>query len=170
MEKEYKRICPRCNKELNYSSYKTHHQAVKRNSICKSCRTSIANMSPKRDSKLAKNPMWKGIENIPYKWFSSYFERGTKKRTGNITIEQMYKMWIDQNKKCNLSGVPIGFNDSGKYGSTCSIDRIDSLKEYTIDNVQLVHKDVNLMKNKFDQDYFIEMCKKIAGGACEINI
>jgi len=159
--KEYKRICPRCSKELLYSSYKTHHQAIKRNSVCKSCRTSIANISPKRDHSFSNNPAWKGIEEIPYKWFSSYFERGRKKHTGNITIEQMYRMWIDQDKKCKLSGVPIGFNDSGKYGSTCSIDRIDSLKEYIIENVQLVHKDVNIMKNKFDQSYFINVCQLI---------
>ena len=160
--KEYKRICPRCSKELLYSSYKTHHQAIQRNSVCKSCRTSIANMSPKRDSSLSKNPAWKGIENIPYSWFSKYFQRGRMKHVGDIKIEQVYKMWIDQDKKCNLSGLPIGFYDSGKTGSTCSIDRIDSLKGYTIDNIQLVHKDINIMKNKFDQDYFINICHKIA--------
>lgn len=170
MEKEYKRICPRCNKELLYSSYKTHHQAIKRNSVCRSCRTSIANMSPKRDNRLEKNAAWKGVDCIPYSWFSKYFERANKKRTGDITIEQVYKMWIDQDKKCNLSGLSIGFKDSGKYGNTCSIDRIDSLKEYTLDNIQLVHKDINIMKNKFDNQYFIEICKLIAGGACEINI
>ncbi len=47
-------------------------------------------------------------------------------------------------------------------GVSASIDRIDSSKEYTIDNVQLVHKDVNLMKNHFNQDYFINMCKMIS--------
>lgn len=160
MNKEYKRVCPRCSKEIKYSSYKTHNQAIHRNSVCKSCRTSIANMSPKRDNSLSKNPAWKGIEDIPYSWFSKYFER-RKKRTGTITIENVFEMWIKQNKKCALSGVDIGFRDTGKFGNTCSIDRIDSEKEYTLDNIQLVHKDVNIMKNKFNQDYFLELCQKI---------
>jgi hypothetical protein len=159
--KEYKRTCSRCGKELLYSSYKTHHQAIQRNSVCKSCRTTIANVSPKRDNSLSNNPAWKGFENIPYNWFSKYFQRGRRKHTGDITIEQMHQMWIDQDKKCKLSGAPIGFNDSGKHGSTCSIDRIDSLKNYTIDNIQLVHKDINIMKNKFNNEYFINVCKQI---------
>jgi hypothetical protein len=63
--------------------------------------------------------------------------------------------------KCALSGVNIGFNDLYN-GHSASIDRIDSKKEYDIDNIQLVHKDVNLMKNHFDQTYFLETCKRIS--------
>lgn len=139
--------------------------------MCKSCRSATANKSSKRNTKRENNSQWKGYKEIPYSWFSKYFERIKKKKQhfGDITIEQMYNLWISQDKKCALSGVTIGFYDDGK-NHTCSIDRIDSKKEYTIDNVQLVHKDVNLMKNKFDNQYFISMCKKIAGGACDINV
>jgi len=138
--------------------------------MCKSCRSAIANRSSIRNQKRENNPAWKGYNEIPYGWFSKYFERrGSKKQHfGDVTIEQMYNLWIHQDKKCALSGVSIGFYDDG-INHTCSIDRIDSLKEYTIDNIQLVHKDVNLMKNKFDNQYFISMCKKIAGGACEVS-
>ena len=79
-------------------------------------------------------------------------------------------MYIKQDKKCALTGVPISFEKT-ELGYSASIDRIDSKKEYDLDNVQLVHKDVNLMKNRFDQDYFISMCKLVAkhkGGSCEI--
>ena len=37
-----------------------------------------------------------------------------------------------------------------------SLDRIDSSKGYEENNVQWVHKDINLMKNKYDNKYFIE--------------
>jgi hypothetical protein len=139
--------------------------------MCKSCRTTIANKSSTRNQKKENNPAWKGYNGIPYGWFSRYFERKGRKKQhfGNITIEQIYNLWIHQNKKCALSGISVGFYDDGK-NHTCSIDRIDSSREYTIDNIQLVHKDVNLMKNKFDNQYFIEMCMKIAGGSCEISI
>ena len=33
---------------------------------------------------------------------------------------------------------------------------------YLKGNVQLVHKDINFMKQQFDQDYFINMCKAVA--------
>lgn len=138
--------------------------------MCKSCRSATANKSPRRDQKKDKNPAWKGYNGIPYGWFSSYFERRNRKKqiVGDITIEQVHDLWISQNKKCALSGVFIGFYDDGKT-HTCSIDRIDSSKNYSLDNIQLVHKDVNIMKNKFDNKYFIDMCKKVAGGACAVE-
>lgn len=135
--------------------------------MCKSCRTKLANKSSKRNVKRQNNSQWKGYKEIPYGWFSRYFERANKKRTGNITIQQVHELWETQGRKCALSGTPIGFYDCGNNHS-CSIDRIDSSKEYILNNIQLVHKDVNIMKNKFENQYFIDMCKKIAGGACEI--
>ena len=42
-----------------------------------------------------------------------------------------------------------------------SLDRIDSSKGYTKDNVQWLHKDVNNLKMDFDQKEFLEWCKKI---------
>ena len=42
-----------------------------------------------------------------------------------------------------------------------SLDRIDSSKGYIEGNVQWVHQNINMMKNKFDNQYFIEMCKLI---------
>ena len=130
--------------------------------MCKSCRTTIANKSPKRDVKRHNNSQWKGYKEIPYGWFSKYFERKGRKRAipGDITIQQVHELWEKQSRKCALSGIEIGFYDCGKNHS-CSIDRIDSSKEYTLDNIQLVHKDVNLMKNKFSQEYFLETCRKI---------
>lgn len=164
METIYERNCSRCNKKLFYKNKRLLDQALKRNSVCRSCRTTIANMSTKRNMTLQNNPAWKGLYEIPYSWFSNYFERGkgSKKRTGSITIEDVYLLWVKQEKKCALSGVDIGFKNLKTGGHTCSIDRIDSKGEYTLDNIQLVHKDVNRMKNAFQQSYFIEMCKLIA--------
>lgn len=107
------------------------------------------------------NPAFKGYKDIPYQWFKKYFlyGRNVNKRTGDVTMKQVYDIWIKQNKKCALSGLSIDWEYNN--GWTCSLDRIDSKKEYTIDNVQLVHKDVNVMKHHYDESYFIEMCKLI---------
>ena len=103
------------------------------------------------------NPAWKGYKGVGYRWFSKYFERHGKKRTGTITIEDAYNKLDAQGFKCALSKIPLEWSET----SGMSIDRIDSKKEYILDNIQLVHRDVNLMKNHFDQEYFIEMCKRI---------
>lgn len=159
----YNRICPNCHLEIEYTCYKSYYSACSRNSVCKSCRTIIANKSPKRNNKRDRNVNWKGYNEIPFNWFSKYFLRNSKsKRVGSITIHQVYDLWIKQDKKCALTSIPIGFYDISKTQHSCSIDRIDSKKEYDLDNIQLVHKDINLMKNAFDQEYFIEMCKKVA--------
>ncbi len=44
---------------------------------------------------------------------------------------------------------------------TASLDRIDSSGNYTENNIQWVHKDINKMKNVFSMDQLIEYCKKI---------
>ena len=85
-----------------------------------------------------------------------------------ITIEQAWELFLKQDNKCALSGVPLKFVTIGRSNrqrlkeQTASLDRIDSNGHYTIDNVQWVHKDVNRMKNVYEQEYFIDMCKNIA--------
>ena len=39
---------------------------------------------------------------------------------------------------------------------------IDNSKGYEIGNVQWVHKDINMMRNKYDITYFIKMCRLVA--------
>lgn len=77
----------------------------------------------------------------------------------NITGEYLIKLIEEQNFKCALSGMEICYLKDKK---TASLDRIDSSKGYEIGNVQWLHKDVNLSKHIYNQNYFIEMCKKIA--------
>jgi len=49
------------------------------------------------------------------------------------------------------------------YGTcTASFDRIDSSKSYEVGNIQWVHTMVNMAKNKYPQEKFIEMCCAIA--------
>lgn len=69
-------------------------------------------------------------------------------------------MYVKQDKKCALTGIPLSFERNEK-GCSASIDRIDSNIEYHLENIQLVHKDINLMKNHFNEDYFIDMCEKV---------
>jgi hypothetical protein len=110
-----------------------------------------------------KNPNWKGIEEIPGSWIRKFQRKG--KKEFKITKEYIYDLWNKQNKKCALTNLPIDFkNEKNSRWLMCSasLDRIDSSKGYIEGNVQLVHKNVNIMKNDFSQDYFIEMCKLVS--------
>ena len=89
--------------------------------------------------------------------------KGRKPMPFDLTIEYVGDLLEEQEYKCKLSGLPI----SAKY-KTASLDRIDSSQGYVVGNVQWLHKDVNMMKRHYNQDYFILLCKKISGGACEL--
>lgn len=108
-----------------------------------------------------KHHSWKGYGNISgihiYR-----IKNGADTRNIVFDLDAQYldKLLISQDFKCSLSGLPIFLLKAN--GGTASLDRIDSLKGYIIGNVQWVHKDVNKMKNNFEQSKFIDYCKLIA--------
>jgi len=113
---------------------------------------------------------WKGHGEISgHKW--AVMKKGALSRDleFNITREYVWELFKKQNRKCALTGIELKFRlplimagtPDAQGEDTASLDRIDSSKGYTVDNIQWVHKDIQKMKMDFDQNYFIEMCKKI---------
>jgi len=97
------------------------------------------------------------------KW--SMIRLGAKRRKikFDIDIKYAWNLYLEQKKKCSLSGRDISFapTHSRFNETTASLDRIDSRKGYVKGNVQWVHKDVNKIKWELGQKYFIELCKEI---------
>lgn len=82
-----------------------------------------------------------------------------------VTPEQIYKKLIDQNFKCALSGVEIIVVPNYSRNASkqnASLDRIDSNKDYTIDNIQWIHKDLQSMKMTKTDEHFINWCHIIS--------
>lgn len=73
-----------------------------------------------------------------------------------ITIEQAWTLFEAQDRRCALTGIPLVMYP--KRERTASLDRIDSKVGYTLDNVQWIHKDVNIMKNRFPENRFLAVC------------
>lgn len=105
-----------------------------------------------------KNHLWKGFGQVPYTYYSQ-IKHGAESRNilFNLTIENISNIFEKQEGKCALSSQPISFKFH-----TASLDRIDSEEGYNISNVQFIHKDINLMKNDLDEDYFLVLCSLIA--------
>jgi hypothetical protein len=99
---------------------------------------------------------------VSISWFKK-FDKNAKKRKidFDITIEDVLKVYLDQGKVCSLSGIPIGWTRMEK-SHNISIDRINSDKGYTTDNIQLVYPKINMMKFTYSQDEFIDMCKLVS--------
>jgi hypothetical protein len=108
-----------------------------------------------------QNHAWSGFKDIPAHFYG-IMVRGAKERNieVSITIEDLNDLWIKQNGLCALSGLPLKLG-SKKLGKTASVDRKDSSIGYTKENIQFVHKDINRMKNKYQEEYFIEMCNRV---------
>lgn len=79
----------------------------------------------------------------------------------NLSMEFLWNLFLKQNGKCALSGLPLNLELKVGPHNTASLDRIDSCKPYQEDNVQWLHKDVNKMKSTFSDKRFIEICKLV---------
>jgi len=144
-----------------------------RQTCCKSCKSKInykdALINNKKIGFIKYGHL--GIGDIT-KTVYSYFKRNAKRRNfiwdEDITIEYLWNLYLQQNKKCAISGLNICFTDKRINCNidfrfmTASLDRINSNIGYIKGNIQWVHKDINLMKNNFNQEYFINLCEKIA--------
>src|ERR1700722_13014613 len=118
-----------------------------------------------------EHPQWGGIGEMSGDVWSTIVSGSFKRLKIQFTITKEYawNLYVEQKGRCALSGVEL-FIGSGGSKRTASLDRIDSSIGYVPENVQWVHKDVNIMKNIYNQEYFIDTCKKISehkgGGSC----
>ena len=110
-----------------------------------------------------ENPTWKGHKEISSKFFKSIISNAKVRNIPfKLTIVEAWDLFIKQNRKCVLTGIPLQFEaNNGRIKGNASLDRIDSSKAYTIDNVQWVHVKINNMKWDMSQDGFILMCKSV---------
>ena len=113
----------------------------------------------------SNNVNWTGCGELRGQVWSCWRRRAKKRgQEFTVTIEEAWDLYIAQDKKCALTGMPIYFSilTKSKKGMTASLDRIDSDKGYTLENIQWLHKDVNVIKNAFSQEYFINICRLIS--------
>ena len=128
-------------------------RALEKKSVCSSCRTAANNRKRKGTKAKENNPAWKGYKDVPGKVMSK-LKRGAENRglSFDITIQDIQEIYEKQNKSCAFSGIPL------IWGHTASVDRIDSREGYTIDNIQIVHKQLNMIKRDTPNAQFIEWC------------
>lgn len=104
------------------------------------------------------------------KMLYSDLKNNAKKRNikVEITIDDIKQLYDKQTGLCALSMFKMTHNKQPNDSPThinnkfnISVDRIDSSKDYTIDNIQLVCAIVNIIKYDMGTNEFIDVCKKI---------
>lgn len=147
-DKKWECIC-KCGKKI----ITTYSNLIKGQQGCFECR-----------NKVLSQKIWRGYGEISRDVFST-IKRCAKARKikFNLTIEYLWELFINQERKCALSGEILVFSRNRKINEiTASLDRIDSSKGYIKTNVQWVHKDINNMKQGLDESKFIYWCKLIS--------
>jgi hypothetical protein len=130
----------------------------------------------KRRLKGLAHPLSTGCGEIPgHRWCQFKASAKIRNIPFDLTIEQAWDLFLKQNRRCALSGVPLEFGAAGLKQRnrskvlTASLDRKDSTKGYTPTNVQWVHKIINRMKNASLDADFIGWCRLVVREQEKIN-
>lgn len=115
------------------------------------CRISIKTKRNWQGGKFVSKKYWQVLNN----------NASQRKLVVSVNIDYLDLLLEKQNFKCALSDVDLIFNSSSLL-HTASLDRIDSSIGYIEGNVQWVHKHINFMKKDYKNEYFIELCRKVA--------
>jgi len=110
-----------------------------------------------RNQKSKANGSWRGYEDIS-RTYINQVKNGAALRGHSYELEDkdLWNLWLKQEGKCAYTGWELTL------GKDASLDRKDSSVGYVVSNIQWLHKDVNLAKQRYDEDYFIKMCEDIA--------
>lgn len=146
--------------ECGYEGFRrASHLESGRTRMCKSC-------ASKETAASYPPPVKRQAVGLLGKTYYSSLRRGADVRGLEWSVSQEY-LWSIFTGKCALTGQEITLslethNSAPAYHYfTASLDRIDSSLGYIEGNVQWVHKDINRLKNNYDQEDFIKMCTMV---------
>lgn len=160
------KMCNKCNTIKNINEFNSDSKSTDGlRSTCKACSIECVNKY---------GSTFEGFIKLLFKDLIS----NAKKRdiSVNITIEDIKSQYNNQVGLCAMTRFKMTWIKYSNEFKThinnkfnISVDRIDSNKGYTKDNIQLVCATANIIKNKLPQDKFIEICKKISKNKNLIN-
>lgn len=109
---------------------------------------------------------WKGHGEISANRWGHIVQGANKRKILiSIGIEDGWRLFQAQNGLCAFTGQKISFRSrfgETKSIATASLDRINNDLGYHIDNVQWVHKDINMMRRDLSPQRFIDLCCLVA--------
>lgn len=121
----------------------------------------IGNYDGVKGMKALSEQMKKFIKNGLKQSRETHNKRTKKGREYAYDIDQEYieKLYEEQGGVCAISGIEMACKTHDIYN--LSIDRIDSSKGYTKENVHLVCAIINNMKNEYSMDEFMKECENM---------
>lgn len=147
----YYKNCPECREEQSYLRKHYAEESLKLKKLCKKC----SNRNPESNAH-------KGYyKNVLRKSFVHKYKTNAELRgiPWNVSFDYLADLLIEQDFKCALTGWDI---HAMEINSPASLDRIDSTLGYIEGNLQWVYSKVNMMKQHYSQQDFIDVCCAVA--------
>jgi len=102
------------------------------------------------------------VGSVRMSWYTAFQKSAaTRGYIWELTPEFIDTLYQEQDGLCVYSGLFISWDESG-WNHTASIDRIDNSRGYFEDNIQLVHKEINMMRGSLSDSRFKELCNLVA--------
>jgi hypothetical protein len=105
-------------------------------------------------------------ELTPFKYMLKCISASKSRKASFITIQDLKTQWELQKGLCAITGLPMILPTHNKlnkvnYFEAASVDRVDSSKPYTKQNIQFLLRPINLLKNKFTDAEVVVFLKKL---------
>lgn len=142
-DKSWLVACPSCEAPRKYTRMDHARQSVRAGWRCKPCAAKDKSINlPVGDKTRTFRRFRKSAINRGVDWA--------------LTEEEMFRSYVG---RCAMTGWPLSL----RYGEqTASLDRIDNERGYVAGNIQWVHAMVNMCRNKYSVERFVEMCRAVA--------
>ena len=173
------KTCTCCKVEKSITEfYKSKTQKYGVNSRCKKCAINVAKEWAKSnpDKRLVQCRIYEAKNKDAIKkrkknkresmTFDDRFQlliknaRARKEYVVSVDAKYLQSVYESQEGLCAYTKLPL--LAIGNQLNTMSLDRVDSSKDYTEDNVQLVCVAINKMKLNYTEDQFIQLCQLVA--------
>lgn len=161
------KYCRGCKRLLPIEAYykyapTTPTRSVRYSGKCQSCI---------KKHRRAKHAEEAGIpKTLSPQYYLNHLRLKAKGRKGsiNVTTADLIGLWDAQKGKCALTGWQMTMTRRvGIVRTNASIDRIDSQKGYTLDNIQLVCVAANKAKFDLSQEEFVKLCRSVLAKAAK---
>ena len=163
-EKE-KRICLKCGKQWDIIT-NNKPKTIRKQCFCKECSKNLSIWDRKvikmNNDESIRNEYLNNKRLEFQKHYIKQILHRTKRRAELKGLEFSLKEEdIIIPSMCKLLEIPLKIGIKNNYENSPSIDRIDNNKGYTKDNIQIISKKANSMKNSASYEELIIFCKNI---------
>jgi len=160
-------ICEFCGKKfLREKSESNRNKKKGRKTYCSlSCAGKLSNIHLRVFDNNNNLKTMKSDSYSPFRWHLRNMKR---RRECDVTLEDLKKQWEKQKGRCPYTGWKLKnlintcySNQLPRTPDRASVDRIDSSKPYTKDNIQFVSMMAQFAKNNWSEKELLRFCESV---------